>query len=484
MSWFTKLMGKTDGRVAEVDTFDQLKVALTNIAEQMGGIRNFSENDPGSITGNVILKSPEVSTDYRLRVGLDTILFEDNFNAPAQNTSIWKHVFSVMTMAQSGGFLEINNNLSSSAGAYCSLQTNQTFSVVGSSAQYIDFLVSVSGTIEANQKFEFGLFYPSAASIPNDGVYVRLSSAGLELVFNYNGIETTSGLISGFTITPGKNYHFVLSVTNTETELWIDDVLYDVMETPIGNSQPFIAGSLPFSIQAINTGVVPGTPALMKCGNIQISLADLNNPKHYSDIQAGKGFSGHQGQNGNTMGQTAQWSNTAQPTTGTATNTTAALGTGLGGLFKANAMAASPTDIIISSFQNPNPTINITGRNLYVKGVWIDVVNQVVPVATTPFSFAMALAFGHTAVSLATAESGSFATNTTKAPRKVPLGFLTLPVGTPVGGKAEDRIYVKFDSPIVIYPSQFIAICSKVLEGTATATETLLFCIGFDSYWE
>lgn len=484
MSFLQKIIGYVSGNGVEVDSNNQLKVALSNIATQMGGIRNFSENDPGTITGNTYLKSPETSTDYRLRVGIDTILFEDNFNAVTQNTSIWRHVFSTQTMTQSGGFLNINANFSTLAGSYCSLQTNQTFSIVGSSALYVDFIAAIADTIQANQKFEFGLFYPSAASIPTDGMYIRLTSAGLELVSNYNGLETTSGIISGFTPVVGENYHVVLSITETETELWVDDVLMVILNTPTGNAQPFIAGSLPFSVQSINTGTVAGTPASMKMGNVQITLGDLNNQKSYPAMQSGKGFTSAQGQNGNTQGQTAQWSNTAQPTAGTATNTTAALGSGIGGLFKANAMATSATDIIICSFQNPNPTANITGRNLYIRGVWVDVVNQVVPVATTPFTFAMAIAYGHTAVSLATVESASFATATTKAPRKIPLGFLHLPIGAVDGEQSRMPIYIKFETPIVVYPSQFFAICAKVLNGTATATETLLFMVGIDGFWE
>ncbi|MBE7411395.1 MAG: hypothetical protein HS129_04910 [Leptospiraceae bacterium] len=327
-----------------------------------------------------------------------------------------------------------------------------------------------------------------------EGMSVFVQSEGVEykliggiLNSNWVGSSSKSGIaIIDFGATPTDNGSVV--ITGQSGIMDTSGIQVSIMARSTidndENSQPFISGSLHFSAQSINTGVVSGTPSSMKMGNIQITLADLQNNKSYPAMQSGKGLSGYQGQNGQTQGQNAQWSNTAEPTAATATNTTAALGSGLGGLFKANAMATSGTDLIIQSFQNPVPTLNITGRNLHVRGVRIDLVNQVVQVATTPFTFAIALAVGHTAVSLATVESASFATGTTKAPRKIPLGFLHLPIGAVDGESARDRIYIKFDTPIVVYPSQFIAIVAKVIKGTATTPETLLFSVGYDSYWE
>lgn len=92
--------------------------------------------------------------------------------------------------------------------------------------------------------------------------------------------------------------------------------------------------------------------------------------------------------------------------------------------------------------------------------------------------------FGHTAVSQATAETGSFVTGTANAPRKVPLGVLYLPIGAVVGRPSDNPIYRQFAAPIVIPPGKFFAIVAKVLRGTATATETLLFSVGFDAHYE
>jgi hypothetical protein len=182
------------------------------------------------------------------------------------------------------------------------------------------------------------------------------------------------------------------------------------------------------------------------------------------------------------MGQTAQWSNTALPTAAAGTNTTAALGTGLGGLFQLNAMATSATDVIVSSYQNPVGSVTQSPGDLYIRGVWIDIVNLGAAVATTATVLAVALAAGHTALSLATTESASFANGTAKAPRRLPLGTAAFKVGDPIG--ALQRIQVDFETPVQVNPGQFVQVVAKPVLGTATASEVFLFNIGFNAYME
>jgi len=94
------------------------------------------------------------------------------------------------------------------------------------------------------------------------------------------------------------------------------------------------------------------------------------------------------------------------------------------------------------------------------------------------------LAFGHTAVSLATAETGSFATATTHAPRRVALGWQSAAIGTVVGGLYSPDILFTFDSPIVVRPGEFIATIMKIVVGTATASQTITYMVTFDGNFE
>ena len=58
-----------------VDANTNVKVALPNTPAQVGSVRLMSENDSGTVTGTPYLRSPETSSDYRLRVGVDTLFF-------------------------------------------------------------------------------------------------------------------------------------------------------------------------------------------------------------------------------------------------------------------------------------------------------------------------------------------------------------------------------------------------------------------------
>ena len=193
------------------------------------------------------------------------------------------------------------------------------------------------------------------------------------------------------------------------------------------------------------------------------------------------GYHAYQGQDGGTMGTLGQYVNNTTPAAAVPTNTTAALGTGLGGLFQETVTLVAGTDGIISSFQNPAPTINLSGRTLYVTGVSVQGVVTTV-LAATPLTKAWCAAFGHTAVSLATAESGSFVSPGTKASRRVGLGtsgaVAAAAVGTLVPGPT-----VQFRTPLPVAPGEFFAIVNKNVTA-APASGAILWVIQIDGYFE
>ena len=178
-----------------------------------------------------------------------------------------------------------------------------------------------------------------------------------------------------------------------------------------------------------------------------------------------------------------QWSNTALPVAAAATNTTAALGAFLGGLFQMNAPVTGATDLIISSYQNPQGGVAQTPRTIKLRGIKVDCVNLGAAVATTATTLAVAVAWGGTALSLATAETGSFVTATAKARRIQPVGVLTFPVGSAIGSIA-GTIQFDFEAPQVVNPGEYIQVICKPLIGTATASQVLAFVISPNLYQE
>ena len=185
---------------------------------------------------------------------------------------------------------------------------------------------------------------------------------------------------------------------------------------------------------------------------------------------------GYQGQEGNTMGSLARVTNSANPAAAVPTNTTAAVGTGLGGEFWETDTLAVNTDGIIASFQNPLNTVAIPGKNLVINGIYIDSYVQVVEVLGG-YNAVWTAAFGHTAVSLATAEGA-----TTKAPRRVIIGTNSVPAAVAALTQLA-RVFIQFKNPIVVYPGEFFAIVKKKV-GTVPSSGVIAHNIFVDHYFE
>ena len=188
------------------------------------------------------------------------------------------------------------------------------------------------------------------------------------------------------------------------------------------------------------------------------------------------GLMASQGPGGTTMGSTANYANGANPGAATPTNTTAALGAGLGGQFWETAALAVTTDGIISSFLVPAATNQIPGRRLVITGIrWMSMVEAAL--TGGPAIIQHGLAFGHTALSLATAEAA-----TAKAPRRIALGLSTL-AATAALGTLSANFTQQFISPIVVNPGEYVATFVKY-EGTPFSAGTIAHSIAFDGYWD
>lgn len=492
------IRGVTGGGGAEVAGTNQLKVipetdAVANPGN-VGGVRIFSENDPGSITGSPYLRSPETSSDYRLRVGLDTILFTDTFNATAQNTGVWKHAFTTMTMTQSAGFLNINAaGTSTVSGNYAYLQTWKYFPIIGTCPLSVEFTGSLTSVaLQANEIYQFGLGVALAAADPVDGAWFELTSAGLYGVMRYNSGTATKQLLTSTARTLGQNYKFAIVVGEREIEFWIDDIFYGEMSIPAGQSQPFLSTALPVFVEKYNGNTVGASPSsIFKMGDITVSLMDAATYKPWAHQMAGQGFSG-QGQNGGTMGANTFFTNSAYPTTGLPVNTalTANLPTGLsGGRGLATLWNLASTDMVMTQGTNPIGGVNQTPRALFITGVTINAVSHTAAwtaPAAGGHSLLWGLYYGSSAVTLAQAESGSFTTATVKAFRRKFLGFMTWATGAAAVGTPPDRgpISVTFDSPIVVNPGENVGLFCQMTNGAVTATGGLFFTYDFDHYYQ
>ncbi len=494
MALDTNIAGLTGTR-ADVNASNQLKVtgetAIETSPENVMAVRAVSENDPGAITGEAYLKSGEVSPDFRYRVGVDTVAMSETFNALTQNTSNWSYTFNTLTAAQPGaGTVNFSavQGTTSAHGAF--MRTFTYFPLVGTGPLSVEIhFGQFTAALVTNEVWLMGLGLPTAATTrPTDGVWLKLTSSGLVGVLAYNNAETETGILRTIAqLEVGQLYKAAIIVGEREVEYWLDDVLLAHQTIPAANGQPFIAGSQPGFLMKYNTGAVSNTNT-MRVSDFNVTLMDFATNKPWSHQMAVAGQMSYQGQNGHTQGTTALLPNATAATTitGGAISQTVAIATGLGGQAGIQAAAAG-ADGLITAYQNPSATINITGRNLIITGVRIDAVNLGAAVATTASILQWSLAYGATGgtiPSLAQSESASFATGTTKAWRRIPLGLQSWIVGAAIGAPAEAIEFDMTQCPVVVRPGEWVASVAKFLVGTATASQVIWTTTQIRGYFE
>lgn len=478
--------GVGGANLAKINSDNQFEIKPANPVEtngtinidKVGSVRLMGEVDAGVVTGQATLKAVEVTNDYRLRVGLDQTAFNEVFPGASINTTIWTAPVTTATLTAAGGFANLNAAGSVASGAVARLTTYRNFPCYRSYTTYFEAGVQFSSLPVAGNVCEWGAFISTGTTSPTDGVFFRINASGeLRGVVNYNGTETQSEIIN-FNTLVGNNTSraFLIYVISNKALFWIDNVLVAEVNAPTSQGQITSSMNLPLSFRNYNS-VATSSAQIMKVSNVNVTFADMNTNKIWAHILTGAGGHLSQGQTGQTLGSTALYTNSLATGAGVAmTNTTAALGSGLGGQFTTQPTLAVGTDGIVSSYQVPTGTSTAPGKSLYITRLTI---NSAVTTALTGGAvlYAFSLAYGHTSVSLATTESA-----TTKAPRRVPIGFQTFPANAILGTTAT-TLDLDLNSPIVVQPGEFIQLVAKNT-GVVTTAGTITFLVGFGGYWE
>lgn len=491
-----KITGNTSGNTAEVTAANAVKVALESDAYTdpmlIGSVRAMGEVDGGFVTGTPILRPLELDADYRARVSQDCLFDEEVFNYLAQNTGKHNHLTTTMAATWTAGQYTTNSGSITTLSTGTQLSTYAFFPCTGTTTLSLDAEIAFSEQPKTNTFVEWGIGQAGTQLIaPTDGVFFRLNSAGLQGICSYNGTETSTGVfpLSGGTgtwvYTDNKRYQFICYQSMVEAMFWVNDGTGAVLlgRIPLPTAQPRMsmgAGGQVFFKHRIVGGAASGAlQAYIGAYNVRQGGVNFTSTPSTSGSRT---LGAYQGLSGGTMGSLALYPNSANPTAAVPTNTTAALGSGLGGQFWETASLAVNTDGIIASYQVPVATVNLPGRRLVIR--WIGLMSYIQTViAGWPFVAQWSLAFGHTAVSLATAESA-----TTKAPRRVALPAFTQgvtaaqAVSTIVAQPGDS--FVDFgDAPIFVNPGEFVQLVTKHV-GTAATTGTIAHSVMFVYGWE
>ena len=467
------------------------------VLAQAGYVTLAGQNDfgQGSVVAGGRVNQVLVSEAGGLYTASKNLLWDDTFNATFQNTAKYKYAFTTMTAAQASGFLTLNSGSITTLSTSCGYQTWKSFPLFAKAELRCNISAQVPNGAQANQTIEFGLFQATlngaAPGAPTDGVFFRFNTAGeLRGYINYNGTETSTGPM---TVPNTSVNHDWLIVCQTDTVcFYIDDVLQAVLSLQTNapaQGQPFQGASQPLTFRVYTAGSAPALAPILKVSDCFIAELGPDLARPWPTQKAGFGHMGSQVQNGTspaTNPSTGNILNAAFAAASILSNTAVGTGNpaGLGGYSHDLGTLATGTDGIVTSYQNPASAAGITGRNLIIHGVWIHSVVDVV-IAGGPVALAYTLAYGHTAVSLATTESASFTTGTTKAPRRIALGCEGINAAAPVGTLlSSSGVYRQFTSPIVVAPGEFVAVVCRNFVGTAITTGSVVHMVGFDAYWE
>lgn len=472
--------GSLSGNQAEVNSRKELNVTLTTTGSNAGVVGFLSIVDDGNIIGERKLLSPETDFDYRLRSTFDNILDFEIFNYASQNTGKHTYTSTTMTNTWSTTGLTTNGGSSLANAAGTVFGTYAYFPILGNSSLYCEIDAGFSAQPVTNFILDFGLFLRNGNSTPLDGVYFRLNASGLRGVVNYNGSESSIPL--SFTYINSTIYRFTISFTLNSCQFWIDNVLYGEIITPEAQGISVLSAALPFSIRHLNTGVSSGV-IQMNLKSYQVSTTGFQINDDLGTI-GNRLFGSYQGLSGGTMGSLTSYTNSTNPTAAVPSNTalTANLPSGLGGQAweSFSTGLAANADGILMSYQVPTGTVSIMGKRLKVRGIKMSAFVQTA-LTGGGFNSTFALAFGHTAVSMAATETGN-----TKSRRIVLLPELTQTVASGLAALSlvpQNSTVSMFDAPIYVNPGEFIAFIVKHI-GTVASAGTISYNIQYVYSWE
>jgi hypothetical protein len=316
-------------------------------------------------------------------------------------------------------------------------------------------------------------------------------------VINSNGTETTVALTINqgadpFLYTNNAVNRYLIQTSNVSTTFWVNNYKVGEIPNPTGTNFACKSQALPYSFRHAIVGGAAGGVLQAIFTDYRVHLRGLQYADSLGTI-GNRVFGSYQGLSGGTMGQliagTVTSGTLVKPTAAVPLNTSLAanLPNSLGGRAYETLTGglAANVDGILASFTVPAGSALVQGRRLKVTGIQLrsHISTVIVGTAITNEYY---IAFGHTADSMATTESASMATATTKAPRRIMLPDFTQII---TAAQAVTTIvsqgagYIRFDNPIYVNPSERIALIINKT-GTVPTSGVVAHVYQFDYSWE
>jgi hypothetical protein len=440
--------------------------------------------DAGTVKAGGLRREIDVSSDFRQRVGIDSLLWHDVFSYGTINNSSYSVITSTMTIDQSTntGLLTMNAAAAVATGNHVVLRTWRTFPIFNAAPTYLYFGAIGVNQTASNAQCDVGMGFALTTAAPTDGVFFRWKLNGdLVGVLNNNGVETETTAITK--ISDNERGEYLIVINDEDVEFWIDGILRATLDAVTTYTGHGIVRSqaLPVVARLFNSGSASAGKSI-RLTEIGVASGDLATNRLWASQMAGMELGAHQTPPGATAAQAATWGNSAAPGAITLQNDGAGSNTltTLGGLWSFAAPVGAETDYVIFTYLVPAGSVTQPGKNLVIRGVRIEALNTGATVATTATSLFWALGVGGTAANLATADS---LTAGTRAFRRIPLGIQSFVVGA-LAGAAAPPVDVNLDAPIMVAAGTRVNGIVRVPLGTATASQVMRGTFTVNGYFE
>lgn len=461
------------------DSGDLLKIdssnaARTTLYDQLGNPAILKEDQNiASIAAGMLAMGKNDATAVPLRVdrfgssatSFHNPILTESFEGSTIHAGRWLTSASgmaVSTTSSTGAILNSTNTLS--ANSYVSISSTRSIQVSQRQPIHIKFRANIIQNPNATS--QVGMFNSVNNTANSTGFYFEFGTTGYVVpTFVFNGTNFNGDAI-------------LLTNTNYYTyDIFKDDdsIIYTIQDTLTGavinkqtlalptTAQRFLSATcLPFAARIFNSTTAPTIASKLTITDVYVSLLDgnLNAPLAHLMALQSKDSSQHP----LTGAPTIQYTNNAEPTSATLSNTAAGYTT-LGGKFQFAAVAGAVTDYALFSYVVPSPV------NFVCTGVYIDTWVTGAAVATTPTLLQWSLITNATAISLANA----YLTRTY-------IGSQSLAIGTPIGGMAT-TVNRQFDTPIVTGAGRYMTLALKMPVATATASSVIAGAVHFEGYF-
>lgn len=473
------------GGNADNDGDGNLKANLPRDESKAGFAAASAEVDSG-LKKPRLMRSGEVTDDYRARMARETPLIDMSFEGTVLRTNMYTQQTSGMTISQAvTGRLTLNAAGATAATNRAQIQTKRSIELFCSNMTYIEMVLEESGEGALQVISEIGAGYPGGGvAAPTDGVFLRRNAAGvLQLIVNYGGAETFENV--DLTLVPDRQdvgvvnvtqrNHVLIAIGIDRVDCWYNNTRVASVAVPTNAGTPTLSVCVPlFARVYVPTGSTATAGRTLSLTYLAASTdAELRLSETTLSLMLGRG--GYQTPDGVAVAQTANSVNSAAPATATLSNTAAGYTT-LGGQWRAAAAVGAETDYALFAFQVPQGTKDLPGRALRLSHIRFgETVVEGAAVATAPTVLQWGVAVGSSAVSLATADGSA-----TSSPKRDIIGSQSFLIAAAIGALAPG---FDTDLELVAFPGEFVHVILKMPSGAATASQTLRGCVSIESHY-